>query len=92
MKPEQPLSILVPHINKTARYVILSERLNYLNAIFKDATVRAAIKEVFDGVNMPLSNVGEKLKGKRGKQKRTVGDRIHDTLLNQLGASTFETI
>lgn len=90
MKPEQPLSILVPHINKTARYVILSERLNYLNAIFKDATVRAAIKEVFDGVNMPLSNVGEKLKGKRGKQKRTVGDRIHDTLLNQLGASTFE--
>lgn len=90
MKPEQPLSILVPHINKTARYVILSERLNYLNAIFKDATVRAAIKEVFDGVNMPVSNVGEKLKGKRGKQKRTVGDRIHDTLLNQLGASTFE--
>lgn len=90
MKPEQPISILLPHINKTARYVILSERLNYLNAIFKDATVRAAIKEVFDGVEIPFANVGERAKGKRSKQKRTVGDRIHDTLLNQLGSSTFE--
>ena len=90
MKPEQPISILLPHINKTARYVILSERMNYLNAIFKDATVRAAIKEVFDGVEMPYSLSGEKAKGKRNKQKRTVGDRIHDTLLNQLGSSTFE--
>lgn len=33
MKPESPLSILLPHINKTARYVILSERLNYLIGI-----------------------------------------------------------
>lgn len=93
MKPEQPISILLPHINKTARYVILSERLNYLNAIFKDATVRAAIKEVFDGVETPdgvTVLAGSRVKGKRGKQKRTVGDRIHDTLLNQLGASTFE--
>lgn len=90
MKPESPISILLPHINKTARYVILSERLNYLNAIFKDGTVRAAIKEVFDGVEIPFSNVGERAKGKRSKQKRTVGDRIHDTLLNQLGSSTFE--
>ena len=90
MKPEQPISILLPHINKTARYVILSERLNYLNAIFKDGTVRAAIKEVFDGVEMPYSLSGEKIKGKKNKQKRTVGDRIHDTLLNQLGSSTFE--
>ena len=90
MKPEQPISILLPHINKTARYVILSERLNYLNAIFKDATVRAAIKEVFDGVEMPYALSGEKVKGKKSKQKRTVGDRIHDTLLNQLGSSTFE--
>ena len=90
MKPEQPISILLPHINKTARYVILSERMNYLNAIFKDATVRAAIKEVFDGVKMPESKTGERVKGKRNKQKRTVGDRIHDTLLNQLGSSTFE--
>ena len=89
MKPEQPISILLPHINKTARYVILSERMNYLNAIFKDATVRAAIKEVFDGVEMPVNGV-EKVKGKKNKQKRTVGDRIHDTLLNQLGSSTFE--
>ena len=90
MKPEQPISILLPHINKTARYVILSERLNYLNAIFKDSTVRAAIKEVFDGVSMPFANVGERVKGKVNKQKRTVGDRIHDTLINQLGSSTFE--
>jgi hypothetical protein len=64
--------------------------MNYLNAIFKDATVRAAIKEVFDGVEIPYSLSGEKAKGKRNKQKRTVGDRIHDTLLNQLGSSTFE--
>lgn len=91
MKPEQPLSILLPHINKTARYVILSERLNYLNAIFKDGTVRAAIKEVFDGVETPDKvQAGTKVKGKKNKKQRTVGDRIHDALLNQLGSSTFE--
>lgn len=91
MKPEQPLSILLPHLNKTARYVILSERLNYLNAIFKDATVRAAIKEVFDGVQTPDKiQAGSKVKGRKNKKQRTTGDRIHDTLLNQLGSSTFE--
>lgn len=91
MKPEQPLSILLPHINKTARYVVLSERLNYLNAIFKDGTVRAAIKEVFDGVETPDKlQTGTRVKGKKNKKQRTVGDRIHDTLLNQLGSSTFE--
>lgn len=91
MKPEQPLSILLPHLNKTARYVILSERLNYLNAIFKDATVRAAIKEVFDGVETPDKiQAGSKVKGRKNKKQRTTGDRIHDTLLNQLGSSTFE--
>lgn len=91
MKPEQPLAILLPHINKTARYVVLSERLNYLNAIFKDGTVRAAIKEVFDGVETPdKQQVGTRVKGKKNKKQRTVGDRIHDTLLNQLGSSTFE--
>lgn len=93
MKPEQPISILLPHINKTARYVILSERVNYLNAIFKDGTVRAAIKEVFDGVETPdgkTIKAGQKTKGKRSKKNRTLGDRIHDTLLNQLGCSTFE--
>lgn len=93
MKPDNPISILLPHINKTARYVILSERLNYLNTIFKDATVRAAMKEVFDGVELPTAEnriAGKKIKGKKNKQRRTVGDRIHDTLLNQLGSSTFE--
>lgn len=91
MKPEQPLSILLPHLNKTARYVILSERLNYLNAIFKDATVRAAIKEVFDGVETPDKiQAGSKVKGRKNKKQRTTGDRIHDTILNQLGSSTFE--
>ena len=91
MKPEQPLSILLPHINKTARYVVLSERLNYLNAIFKDGTVRAAIKEVFDGVETPDKlQAGTRVKGKKNKKQRTVGDRIHDALLNQLGSSTFE--
>lgn len=91
MKPDQPLSILLPHINKTARYVVLSERLNYLNAIFKDGTVRAAIKEVFDGVETPdKEKAGARIKGKKNKKQRTVGDRIHDALLNQLGSSTFE--
>ena len=93
MKPDNPISILLPHINKTARYVILSERLNYLNTIFKDATLRAAMKEVFDGIEMPTvenRGSGKRIKGRLGKRKRTVGDRIHDTLLNQLGSSTFE--
>lgn len=87
MKPEQPLSILLPHINKTARYVVLSERLNYLNAIFKDGTVRAAIKEVFDGLDIQEKN---NTNDKKKKKKTSIGDRIHDTLLNQLGSSTFE--
>ena len=83
MKPEQPLSILLPHINKTARYVVLSERLNYLNAIFKDGTVRAAIKEVFDGVETPDKlQAGTRVKGKKNKKQRTVGDRIHDTAVS----------
>ena len=59
MKPENPIGILLPHINKTARYVILSERVNYLNTIFKDATVRAALKEVFDGLEPSVRHVNE---------------------------------
>lgn len=53
--------------------------------------MRAAIKEVFDGVETPDKiQAGSKVKGRKNKKQRTTGDRIHDTLLNQLGSSTFE--
>lgn len=52
MNPLNPLQVLVPHINKTARYVILSERLNYLNRLFCDnPLIEKALQDAFsDGV------------------------------------------
>ena len=35
-KAASPLEILIPHINKTARYVVMAERLDYLNKVFCD--------------------------------------------------------
>ena len=55
MSPENPLTILLPHINKTAKYVVMSENLNFYNKIFATADIKAKIMDVFG------SKDGEKL-------------------------------
>lgn len=47
MKPMSPLDILLPHINKTARYVVMSEKVNYLNQIFKDTAIKTKMQEIW---------------------------------------------
>ena len=47
MDPQSPLEILLPHINKTAKYVVMSEQLNFYNKIFASADVKAKIRDVF---------------------------------------------
>lgn len=47
MKPMSPLEILIPHINKTARYVVLSEKVNFLNQVFKDAAIKTKMQEIW---------------------------------------------
>lgn len=47
MKPLAPLEILIPHINKTAKYVIMSEHVNFLNQIFKDAAIKTKMQEIW---------------------------------------------
>nr|DAN07825.1 MAG TPA: crystallin beta/gamma motif-containing protein [Caudoviricetes sp.] len=55
MDPQNPLTILLPHINKTAKYVVMSENLNFYNKIFASADIKAKIIDVFG------SKDGEKL-------------------------------
>lgn len=47
MKPLAPLEILIPHINKTAKYVIMSEHVNFLNQIFKDTAIKTKMQEIW---------------------------------------------
>lgn len=47
MKPLAPLEILIPHINKTAKYVVMSEHVNFLNQIFKDTAIKTKMQEIW---------------------------------------------
>lgn len=48
MKAVTPLEVIVPHINKTSRYVVLAEKLTNFRKIFVDATeIKDALKNVF---------------------------------------------
>lgn len=47
MDPQSPLEILLPHVNKTARYVVLSERVNFLNRIFASNDIQAKLVEIY---------------------------------------------
>ena len=47
MKPLAPLEILIPHINKTAKYVVMSEQVNFLNKIFKDTAIKTKMQEIW---------------------------------------------
>lgn len=48
MKAVTPLEVIIPHINKTARYVVLAEKLTNFRKIFVDAPeIKDALKNVF---------------------------------------------
>lgn len=51
MKPMAPLEILIPHINKTAKYVILSEKTNFMNQVFKDTAIKTKMQEIWGSDN-----------------------------------------
>ena len=51
MKPMNPLEILIPHINKTAKYVVMSEHVNFLNQIFKDTAIKTKMQEIWGSEN-----------------------------------------
>ena len=47
MEPVSPLEIILPHINKTARYIVMSEKVNFYNRIFQSPDVKAAILDIY---------------------------------------------
>lgn len=47
MKPKQPLEILLPHINKSANYILMSETVNFYNKIFKETPLNKKIVDVY---------------------------------------------
>lgn len=51
MKPLSPLEILIPHINKTAKYVVMSEKVNFLNQVFKDTAIKTKMQEIWGSKN-----------------------------------------
>lgn len=51
MKPKQPLEILLPHINKSANYILMSETVNFYNKIFKETPLNKKIIDVYGKKN-----------------------------------------
>lgn len=47
MEPVSPLEIILPHINKTSRYIVMSEKVNFYNRIFQSPDVKAAILDIY---------------------------------------------
>ena len=47
MDPLSPLEIILPHINKTARYVVMSEKVNFYNRIFQSPDIKAKMVEIY---------------------------------------------
>lgn len=47
MEAVSPLEIILPHINKTSRYIVMSEKVNFYNKIFQSPDVKAAILDVY---------------------------------------------
>ena len=47
MDPQSPLAIIFPQINKTARYIVMSEKVNFYNRIFQAPDVKAALIESY---------------------------------------------
>ena len=46
MDPLSPHEIILPHINKTARYVVMSEKVNFYNRIFQSPDIKAKMVEI----------------------------------------------
>lgn len=47
MDPVSPLSILLPHVQKMSRYIIMSEKLNFYQNLFSSPDFAAVLKEVY---------------------------------------------
>ena len=47
MNPSSLMEIVLPHIDKMSRYVILQEKLNFYRAIFINSNITAAFREVY---------------------------------------------
>lgn len=47
MDPLSPLEVILPHINKTARYVVMSEKVNFYNRIFQSPDIKAKMVEIY---------------------------------------------
>lgn len=47
MNPSSLMEIVLPHIDKMSRYVILQEKLNFYRAIFNNANITAAFRETY---------------------------------------------
>lgn len=47
MDPISPLEIILPHINKTARYVVMSEKVKFYNRIFQSPDIKAKMVEIY---------------------------------------------
>lgn len=47
MDPQTPFAIILPHINKTARYIVLSEKVNFYNRIFASNDIQATLIDIY---------------------------------------------
>lgn len=47
MKPKSPLEIILPHINKSANYILMSETVNFYNKIFKETPLNKKIVDIY---------------------------------------------
>ena len=47
MKPVSPMQIVLPHINKMSRYVIMQEKLAFYRQVFADLNILATLKECY---------------------------------------------
>ncbi|MBR3654846.1 MAG: hypothetical protein IKN62_05395 [Elusimicrobia bacterium] len=47
MKPKSPLEIILPHINKSANYILTSETVNFYNKIFKETPLNKKIVDIY---------------------------------------------
>ena len=47
MAPVSIMEIVLPHIDKMSRYILLQEKLNFYRAVFNNANITAAFREVY---------------------------------------------
>lgn len=47
MKPVSPMQIMLPHIEKMSRYVVLQEKLNFYRTVFADHNLTTALRNAY---------------------------------------------